>query len=164
MSRLIVPFASVACAGYYAPVLSFCEDDKASYWAHQDWLDALIEGKIPKPPLPTKFIRVASRSGKPALFFDQTSQGHPAATSERAAGVWPASAEARIKEWAFIASPQPSETERAECTHFWQQAKEVYDKLTALTPAQVAQFFGENLAPLPVTLQLESQDSHDWSI
>jgi hypothetical protein len=102
------------------------------------------------------------------VFFDECSQRHPAAASKFTACERSASAQAHIKQWAFVAGLQPSEPERAMRSEFWDYRKDLFQKVQALTPAQLAQFFNQDRAPLPVTFQAEAKRLeiylHDWSI
>lgn len=49
---------------------------------------------------------------------------------------------------------------------FWQEKREFYEKLAAMSPGQLTEFFAQQLSPLPVPPNLQPQDSesHDWSI
>lgn len=160
---------------YGGPTAYFADDYGIGSESSLDcFREQLRDGDIPKPPLPTKFIRVSSRDGKPSVSFDETGEGRPAFASGRAARIRAASSQAPIEHWAMVALEKPSETELAIRAEFWKEAKEFYSKLQAMSPGQLSEFFAEQLSPLPVTIPLEAEKpkrkeldnaSHlDWSI
>lgn len=148
------------------------ECNEAAVYTHLVWKRDVARGLIPPATLPAKLVRVSDRSCEPPVILGQRRQGYPASAPERAAGERPASFQTAIEHWAFAALEKPSETELAIRAKFWQQAKEFYRQLQAMSPGQLAEFLGENLAPLPVPLDLkpknperEQTDNHlDWSI
>lgn len=138
----------------------------------RDYQRQVYLGRVPKPVvpatqivhLPTQPVGILSGGRQPSVFFGQAGQWHPTPTTERAAGVWSAPPQGPIEYRAMIAFEKPSEAELAMARQFWDKQRELYQQLVSLTPIQLSQFFDKDFSPLPVSGQLQPQDSHDYSI
>lgn len=145
------------------PIMHFV-DPTDSYSEHEAWRYDVLRGLINSLALPAVMVRVPHRRREPAMFLDEASQRLPASAAQLRAGIWATPAEASVKDRTPVAFEEPSEAELAIRSHFWNYRKDLYQELQALSEPQVAKFFRQYLAPLPIPFPPESKNTHDWSI
>jgi hypothetical protein len=104
-------------------------------------------------------IRIAERFGKPTSVLDERCQWTPAAAAKWAARIRAATPEAPVEDRAAVALEQPSESELAMRAQFWKQNEEFFRQLKALSPSELAKFFDQYLAPLPIAGELKPKNA-----
>jgi hypothetical protein len=162
-----VDWLGVRSSELSSPAACFADDDGTdARQCHLNWLVQLGEGAIEKPVLPAVMVRITGRYCQPSLGLHERDERRPAAAAQIASRIRPAPPQAPVEDRTAVALEKPSETELAMRAKFWQEKREFYEKLAAMSPGQLTEFFAQQLSPLPVPPNLQPQDSesHDWSI
>lgn len=146
------------------------EDYRHAHWIRE------VKNHWPKVEvLPAVLVRLRDTlSGKPSMLFrKQRFQRDPAPAAEGGPCIRSTAAEARIKDGAFVASPQAPESLTAHISEFQTCLHDLYQKIASTPPSQFSDLLYEHVFPLSVSGQLQPQDpqreeldntTHDYSI